>query len=180
MYKNQFTLTIFDLNQDFQKLFNFHIDLHFDRIVSKYNVFWNVNVFFKKNKHRFYKQIVLFINHRKSKKQLFFKETMRFIIKILMYEVFLHINFNMTSQFLRLRKQCSSFFESLLFLMNRDVENKNYTNIFLLKSITHTQLSVREKLTQVYMKHHSLSITMSSSNETFCQMMQIVMKAYNV
>jgi hypothetical protein len=97
-----------------------------------------------------------------------------------MYEIFLHTKSDMTSQFLRLRKQCSFFFESLLFLMNRDVANKNNTNISLLKSITHTQLSVREKLTWAYMKHHSLSITMSSSNEAFCQMMQIVMKEYNV
>ncbi len=70
---------------------------------------------------------------------------MRFIIKTLIYEVFLHINFNITSQFLRLRKQCSFFFESLLFLINRDVANKNNTNIFLLKLITHTQLFIRKK-----------------------------------
>ncbi len=110
----------------------------------------------------------MFINHRKSKKQFLFKKTMRFIIKIMMYEIFLHTNFNMTSQFLRLRKQCSTFFENLLFLINRDVANKNNTNISLLKSITHTQLFVREKLTEVYMKHYSLLITMSSSNEAFC------------
>jgi hypothetical protein len=32
------TSRVSDINQDFKKLLNFHIDLHFDRILSKYSV----------------------------------------------------------------------------------------------------------------------------------------------
>ena len=57
-------------NNDVKNLFNFHIDIHFNRIMFKYKIFQNVNFLFDENKHRFFKQIVLSINYRKLEKQL--------------------------------------------------------------------------------------------------------------
>jgi hypothetical protein len=53
-------------------LSNYHIKIHFQRTMKEYNVLWNINVLFDEDKHRFFKQIVLIINNKKSKKQFFF------------------------------------------------------------------------------------------------------------
>lgn len=54
--------------------FNFHIEMHFAVMMNEYEILWNINVLFKKKKHRFFKQNVFTINNRKSKKQFFFQK----------------------------------------------------------------------------------------------------------
>ena len=54
--------------------FNFHIKMHFADLMKKYDVFWNINVLFDENKHRFFKQTVFSINNRKSKKIIIFQK----------------------------------------------------------------------------------------------------------
>lgn len=78
-----------------EKLLNFHIDLHFQRIMQKYDVVWNVNVLFDENKHKFFKNAVIFSNHRKFVKQILFKniflQTIRFLLKKFFFYIDLKI-----------------------------------------------------------------------------------------
>jgi hypothetical protein len=69
---------------------NFHIKLHFEKMMKKYDVLWNINVLFDEDKHRFFEYIVWITNNRKSKRQLLFKNVVRFIIKIVINKIFIH------------------------------------------------------------------------------------------
>ena len=40
-------------NGEADKLPNFHIGMHFERVMQEYGVLWNVNVLFGEDKHRF-------------------------------------------------------------------------------------------------------------------------------
>ncbi len=82
-------------------LSNFYIKLHFERMMKEYDVLWNINVLFDENKHKFFKQIILIINNRKSKRQLLFKNVVRFIIKVVINKIFIHTQSEIISQMLR-------------------------------------------------------------------------------
>lgn len=89
------------------KLFNFHIDMHFEKIMRKYAVLWNVNVLFDENKHKFFKKTIFFNNHRKSAKQILLKNILIQIFRCFMFKkAFHHINMNISFQFVRFHKNC--------------------------------------------------------------------------
>ena len=128
-----------------EKLFNFHIDIHFNRLMSEYEVLWNVNVLFDENKHRFFKQIVLFINYRKSKRQLLFKKIVKFIVKILIFNAFDHVE-NSRFNFDACMYNVQLCLKNLLFFMHDDddtYDDNSDRSFELLKSMFHVQLSIR-------------------------------------
>ena len=57
-----------EIEKHFNTLSNFHIAVHFVIMMKEYDVLWNNNVLFEKNKHQFFKQIILSINYRKSER----------------------------------------------------------------------------------------------------------------
>ena len=83
---------------------------------------------FNENKHRFFKQTVLSINYKKFEKQLFFKKTIEFTIKIFIFDTFHYTNISITVQFRRLHILCSRLFQRLLFSMIDDDENNDENN----------------------------------------------------
>ncbi len=62
-----------EIKNHLNSLSNYHIKIHFQKTMKKYDVLWNINVLFDENKHRFFKQTVLIINNKKSKKQFFLR-----------------------------------------------------------------------------------------------------------
>jgi hypothetical protein len=74
----------------------------------------NINVLFDEDKHKFFKQAVLITNNRRSKRQFLFKNVVRFIIKIVINKIFIHIQSQIISQMLRLQKQCLDLFKDLM------------------------------------------------------------------
>lgn len=43
--------------------FNVHIDLYYENVAVEYVIFNNYIIFINENKHRFFKRIILLINH---------------------------------------------------------------------------------------------------------------------
>ena len=116
---------------------------------------------FDENKHRFFKRIVLSINHRKVEKQLFFKKAIKFTIKTFIFDVFDNTHTSITAQFRRLHILCSELFRRLLFSMTENDKNNDENNnqsFDLLKSVFHVRIAIRRKLNRIYMKNHNFSI----------------------
>jgi hypothetical protein len=156
---------------------NYHIKIHFQRTMKEYDVLWNINVLFDENKHRFFKQIVLIINNRKSKKQLFFKNVVRFIVKTFINETFVDVELNINSQFLRLQKKCSNVLKNL-----NHVSSQNENDVSILKiDSTHLKLNLWERIKKDSLKKLNLFTKMSDmKNMNHESMMRNAMNANNI
>lgn len=86
-----------EVEKDTDKLLNFHIGIHFERINNEIGVVWNGNVLWGENKHRFFKQAVLAKNHQKPERQLLTKECLLSTVKALMNESFLCTSMKITA-----------------------------------------------------------------------------------
>lgn len=117
-------------------------------MMKKYDVLWNSNVLFEKNKHRFFKQTILFINNRKFEKQFLLKNVMRFIIKVVLSETFSFAHSDLISQCAKIQKQYSDLF---IFFENCVLNQIN--DVFIAQFDTfHVGFSVRERLKLFYVK----------------------------
>ncbi len=156
---------------------NYHIKIHFQRTMKEYDVLWNINVLFDENKHRFFKQLVLIINNRKSKKQLFFKNVVRFIVKTFINETFVDVELNINSQFLRLQKKCSNVLKNL-----NHVSSQNENDVSILKiDSTHLKLNLWERIKKDSLKKLNLFTKMSDmKNMNHESMMRNAMNANNI
>ncbi len=156
---------------------NYHIKIHFQRTMKKYDVLWNINVLFDENKHRFFKQVVLIINNRKSERQLLFKNAVRFIVKTFISETFVDVESNISSQLLRLQKECSSILKSL-----NHVSSQNENDVSILKiDSTHLKSNLRERIKQDFLKKFNVFTKMSNmKNMNYESMMRNAMNANNI
>jgi hypothetical protein len=158
-------------------LSNYHIEIHFQKTMKEYDVLWNINVLFDEDKHRFFKQIVLIINNKKSKRQLFFKNAVRFIVKTLISETFVDVESDISSQLLRLQKECSSVLKSLNHVSS---QNENDVSILEIDS-THLKSNLRERIKKDFLKKLNLFTKMSNMRDmNYKSMMRNAMNANNI
>jgi hypothetical protein len=156
---------------------NYHIKIHFQKKMKEYDVLWNINVLFDEDKHRFFKQIVLIINNKKSKKQLFFKNVVRFIVKTFINETFVDVESNISSQLLRLQKECLSVLKNLNHVSS---QNENDVSILEIDS-THLKSNFRERIKKDFLKKLNLFTKMSNmKNMNYESMMRNAMNANNI
>jgi hypothetical protein len=134
-------------------------------------------VLFDENKHRFFKQAVLIINNRKSKRQLFFKNAVRFIVKAFINETFVDVESNISSQLLRLQKECSSILKNL-----NHVSSQNENDVLILKiDSTHLKSNLRERIKQDFLKKFNVFTKMSDMKDmSYESMMRNTMNANNI
>jgi hypothetical protein len=156
---------------------NYHIKIHFQRTMKEYDVLWNINVLFDEDKHRFFKQVVLIINNKKSKRQFLFKNAVRFIVKTLISETFVDVESNISSQLLRLQKECSNVLKNL-----NHVSSQNENDVSILKiDSTHLKSNLRERIRKDFLKKFNLFTKMSNmKNMNYESMMRNAMNANNI
>jgi hypothetical protein len=157
---------------------NFHIKLNFEKMMKKYDVLWNINVLFDKDKHKFFKQIVLITNNRKSKRQFLFKNVVRFIIKVVINKIFIHTQSEIIFQMLRLQNQCLNLLKDLNYHTCNELNDDLFMNEFF--SI-HIKFYVRDRLKNAYVKRLNLSIKVSKMlNMNYEHLMQNAMNVDNL
>ena len=132
---------------------------------------------FDEDKHRFFKQAVLTTNNRKSERQLLLKNAVRFIIKVLISETFVDVESKISSQLLRLQKECSGVLRSL-----NHVSSKNENDISVLEiDSTHLKSSLRERIKKDALKKLNLFNKMSDMRDmSYESMMQNAMNVDNI
>jgi hypothetical protein len=166
-----------EIKNHLNSFLNYHIEIHFQKTMKKYDVLWNINVLFDENKHRFFKQIVLIINNKKSKRQLLFMNVVRFIVKTFINETFVDVELNISSQLLRLQKECSNVLKSL-----NHVSSQNENDVSILKiDSTHLKSNLRERIKKDFLKKLNLFTKMSNmKNMNYESMMRNAMNANNI
>ena len=165
------------------KLPNFHIGLHFERMMEEYGVVWNANVFFGEEKHKFFKQAVLSTNHCKPERQLLVKDAVRSTIKALMGGAFQHTDPVITTQIAHLRENCPNLLNSLLSPTDRadfDNEDSESMALGLLASLSHKKPAVHGKFKRRYTQQHNLSTKIFSTSASFQRLMQVAMLEYGL
>ena len=169
-------------NGEANKLPNFHIGMHFERVMQEYGVLWNVNVLFGEDKHRFFKQAVLSTNHRKPERQLLVKAAILFTVVALLNGSFRHTDPEITLQMIRLKRNCPALLESLLFHGDRSqTDDQESPNTCLLESPSYLKPAVRGKLKPSYAQNQGLPIRITNSTELrFRQLMQTAMIEYGL
>ena len=123
-----------------------HQELHFENIIFEYVTSINCVTFIEKNKHRFFKKIVVRINSINIKKTLLMRENIQQIIRFVLNEFF-QINENdITFQLNKLKIKCITLFNMILFIIeNTKIEstkiamsiicNENQKNAFITNRI---------------------------------------------
>jgi hypothetical protein len=159
---------------------NFHIGVHFEKVMQEYAVLWNVNVLFGEDKHRFYKNAVLSTNHRRPERQLLLRDAVRSTIKSVMKGVFLHTDMEITTQIKKLREKCPSLLESLLSLADRDLQAEPELEANLASIPSHIRPAVRGRLKTAFCQERSLPTKIASCTPTFRTLMQAAMAEYNL
>ena len=164
-------------NGEADKLPNFHIGMHFERVMQEYGVLWNVNVLFGEDKHRFFKQAVLSTNHRKQERQLLVKAAILFTVVALLNGSFRHTDPEITLQMIRLKRNCPALLENLLFHGDRSqTDDQESTNNCLLESHSYLKPAVRGKLKLSCVQNQGLPTRITNSTELrFRQLMQTAM-----
>jgi hypothetical protein len=134
-------------------------------------------VLFDEDKHRFFKQAVLIINNKKSERQFFFKNAVRFIVKTFISETFVDVESNISSQLLRLQKECSSVLKNL-----NHVSSQNENDVLILEiDSTHLKSNLRERIKKDFLKKLNLFTKMSDMrNMSYELMMRNAMNANNI
>jgi hypothetical protein len=167
-----------EIKDHLNTLSNFHIKLHFERMMKEYDVLWNTNVLFDEDRHRFFKQVVLITNNRKSKRQLLFKNVVRFIIKVVISKTFIHTQSEIISQMLRFQNQCFNLLRDLNYHICNELNDDLFMNEFF--SI-HIKSCVRDRLKNACVKRLNLSIKVSEMlNMSYEHLMQNAMNADNL
>ena len=173
-----------DYKAKIRTLPNFHIAVHFQRLMEEYSVIWNNNVLFGENKHCFFKKIVLCTNHRKSEQQLLLKEAINHTIKTGLHGAFLHTDSQITLQLYHLEKHYLHFLKGYTVPKastddNKDsVEDKIRT---VAATPHHIQPAVRGQLTATYLRSAKLSLKLSDMcHPGFVYFMRPAMTAYGV
>ena len=147
---------------------NFYIDIHFKQMIKKYDILWNANVLFEKNKHWIFKKYVLSINHRNVKRQFFLKKNLFFTAKIIINDVFRHVDIKLFVQFHHLLKRCFGLLKNFIWKKNKCQKNSKMSMLHtFLSSNTHSNVSAFEKYKRSYLKKHNLSYWMMNANNTF-------------
>ncbi len=132
---------------------------------------------FDEDKHRFFKQVVLIINNKKSKRQLLLKNAVRFIVKAFISETFIDVESDINSQLLRLQKECSNVLKSLNHVSS---QNENDVSILEIDS-THLKSNLRERIKKDFLKKLILFTKMSDMrNINYESMMRNAMNANNI
>ena len=169
-------------NGEADKLPNFHIGMHFERVMQEYGVFWNVNVLLGEDKHRFLKKAVLSTNHRKPERQLLVKAAILFTVVALLNGSFRHTDPEITLQMIRLKRNCPALLENLLFHGDRSqTDDQESTNNCLLESHSYLKTTVRGKLKLSYVQNQVLPTRITNSTELrFRQLMQTAMTGYGL
>ena len=166
-----------EVEKHFNILSNFHIAVHFATMMKKYGVLWNANVLFEENKHRFFKQTVLSINHRKSERQLLLKNAMRFTMKTILSEAFSNIYSRLISQFARIQKHCFNVLKTFDdFICNESECEKatKMTNISL-KFIVRSKLKINH-IQKLKFFNRLTNVSLSE----FCNMMKKALNSYEL
>lgn len=186
-FVNSETTLLFEKNvDDAVKLFNFYIDLHFERIRLKYATLWNCNVLFDENKHKFFKNAVVSNNHKKSTKQIFFKNVFMQTLWCLLNKSFLHIDSKFSRQIIRFHEQCLLLLNNLKTneinknekeFLNIDVDhNKNLMTFFI-----HIAFAVHCKLKTIYVRNQQFFIKIiENTSFNFDLMMRAIFEKYDL
>ena len=166
-----------EIEKHFNTLLNFYIIVYFVIMMKEYDVLWNNNVLFEKNKHRFFKQTVLSINHRKSKRQFLFKNVMLFTMKTILSEIFSNIYSLLISQFAKIQQHCLNVLKTFNDFDCNQSKCENATkmkNIFL-------KFAVRNKLKTNYIQKLKFFNKLTTVNMSeFCNMMKKALNSYEL
>lgn len=101
----------------------------------------------------------LFVDYRKSERQLWFKNVLIFIMKTVMNGCFVHNDMKISFHIFRLRKSCSSIFEPFVALIGRINHcSKHDSNIQFEEFLTYKYFIVRGKLKPKYTNLHGFPI----------------------
>lgn len=164
---------------------NFHIGVHFERLLKEYAVLWNTNVLFREDKHWFFKKTVFSTNHRKPERQLLLKETINFTIKAALNGAFLHTNRKITLQLYCVQKHCPNLFKEYVSYLKADSDNDNdannieYTKSAVAATVHHVQLAARGRLKNPYLRRVNLSSKLDEVyHHGFRELMCPAMDAY--
>ena len=98
---------------------------------------------FEKNKHRFFKQTVFYINNHKSEKQFLLKKAVRFTMKTVINETFSSIHSIITAQFLRIQHSCSNLLKGFDYQISNSSEN---SCVVIECEFNHVKSFVRDRL----------------------------------
>ena len=140
-----------------------------------------MNVLFEEDKHKYFKQAVLLMNHRKSERQLLVKDAVLFTIKALLNGAFLHTDLKISAQFTYLREQCPALLKTILSSTERDYTDGQGTQpVSLLATLSHLKLSVSSKFKARYMREHDLLTKISDFTTSFQELMQAAMHDYEL
>lgn len=101
--ENSFIETPVPVNRNADKLSNFHVGIHFERINNEIAGVWNSNVFWGENKHRKFKTAVFATNHQKPEKQLLMKNAVLATMRALLNGSFFHTDLKISMQMAHLR-----------------------------------------------------------------------------
>ena len=99
-------------------------------------MFNNCNVLIEKNKHRKFKNEIYNINHINVKKALLSCKNMRQTCRLILLNVFIDIEFELTQLFKKFYQVCSIFFKSLLSRFEQMID-KNKSSQILLNDADH-------------------------------------------
>ena len=175
-----------DQKPNVSTLFNFHIGIHFERLMEEYGVIWNTNVLFGEDKHRFFKKTVLCTNHRRPERQLLFKEAINFTIKAVLNDAFLHTDTKITSQLRILQKSCPQLLKEDVSVVGADVDDNTDTiedisNGSIAATAHHLQPAVRGRLRMAYLRRANLPSKVSAIGYPgFSVLMRPAMDAYGL
>ena len=97
------------------KRFNVYADINFDCIIVEYNLLNHFNVLINKNKHKYFKKIVYYINHSNIEKTMLFRKKLRSTIQLLLLNEFAITKLKTTRFIKNIHQNCSFFLMILLF-----------------------------------------------------------------
>ena len=167
-----------------EKLSNFHIAVHFQKMMKEYDIVWNENVLFEEDKHKFFKKIVTIINHRDSVMQVMYKNNLINIIKYVLKDFFFHTDLKLFFQLIRLRFQCfllTAFENSFKMSLDFEFAIQNEKNVLWFASFTHLKSCVRNRLKTSYVQRRKffMKITIQTSS-LFLFMMRAAFESYDM
>ncbi len=119
----------------------------------------------------------MIINNRKSKKQFFLLNVVSFIVKIFINETFVDVESNISSQLLRLQKECSNILKNLNHVSS---QNENDVSILEIDS-TYLKSNFWKRIKQDFLKKFNVFTKMSNMKDmNYESMMRNAMNANNI
>lgn len=164
-----------------QKLPNFHIGMHFERIMQEYALLWNANVLFGEDKHRFFKKAVLTTNNRKPARQVLLKEVILQTVKNLLNGSFSHTDPELSTQICRLQTQCPMLFTTPVSLTFESSDHLIDASPLLAESSTHLKPAVYNKFKRPYVQREGLPLRITHQTcSHFLNMFHNALTEYDV